>query len=164
MIKHRHMYWDDRSNLMINTQFNALKASVGSLLFIGALATIGAGVLTLGVGMDTPWAPWERQSNAMFPPVLFTLASFVATVAFCSTTVVFHTLLKTITNNPDKCWRISGVFFLVVYGIYSFSSGTVEAAIMLNLLHLIVGVPALTLLPRVFPKESNTYSPQTVVR
>ena len=87
---------------MIGTHLNALKASARPLILIGALATLGAGVLTLGVGMDTPWAPWERQSNAMFPPMLFTLASFVATVDFCSTTVVFHTLLKTTTNNPDK--------------------------------------------------------------
>lgn len=148
---------------MIGTYLNALRASARLLLFIGALATLGAGVLTLAVGMDTPWAPWERQSNTMFPPVLFTLASFVATVAFCSATVVFHTLLKMITNNPDKWWRMSGVLFLIAYGIYSFGSGTVEAAIMLNLLHLIVGVPALTLLPRVFRKEPNSYFPTTVV-
>ena len=79
----------------------ALKASIRTLLLIGALATVGAGVLTLGVGMDTPWAPWERQSDTMFPPALFTLATFVATVAFCTTTVVFHTLLRMVTNNPD---------------------------------------------------------------
>ena len=131
----------------------ALKASIRTLLLIGALATVGAGVLTLGVGMDTPWAPWERQLDTMFPPVLFTLVSFVATVAFCATTVVFHTLLKMVTNNPDKWWRASGVLFLVVYGMYSFGSGTVEAAIMLNILHLIVGLPALTLLPRTFRNE-----------
>ena len=135
-----------------------LKASIRTLLLIGALATGGAGVLTLGVGMDTPWAPWERQSDTMFPPVLFTLASFVATVAFCATTVVFHTLLKMVTNNPDKWWRGSGVLFLVAYGIFSFGSGTVEAAIMLNILHLIVGLPALTLLPRDFGNERN-FSP-----
>ena len=148
---------------MIGTYLNALRASARPLLFIGALATLGAGVLTLAVGMDTPWAPWERQSNTMFPPVLFTLASFVATVAFCSATVVFHTLLKMITNNPDKWWRMSGVLFLIAYGIYSFGSGTVEAAIMLNLLHLIVGVPTLLLIPRVFHKEPNSYFPKTVV-
>jgi hypothetical protein len=148
---------------MIGTYLNDLRASARPLLFIGALATLGAGVLTLGVGMDTPWAPWERQSNTMFPPVLFTLASFVATVAFCSATVVFHTLLKMITNNPDKWWRMSGVLFLIAYGIYSFGSGTVEAAIMLNLLHLIVGVPTLLLIPRVFRKEPNSYFPTTVV-
>ena len=148
---------------MIHTHLNALRASARPFIWIGALATLGAGVLTLGVGMDTPWAPWERQSNAMFPPMLFTLASFVATLAFCSITVVFHTLLKTTTNNPDKWWRVSGVFFLVVYGTYSFSSGTVEAAIMLNILHLIVGIPALTLLPRVVRKEPNTYLTSQVV-
>tara|TARA_B110000444_G_scaffold261020_1_gene310527 strand:+ start:114 stop:563 length:450 start_codon:yes stop_codon:yes gene_type:complete len=143
---------------MISDHLMPLKASIRTLLLIGALATGGAGVLTLGVGMDTPWAPWERQSDTMFPPVLFTLASFVATVAFCATTVVFHTLLKMVTNNPDKWWRGSGVLFLVAYGIFSFGSGTVEAAIMLNILHLIVGLPALTLLPRDFGNERN-FSP-----
>ena len=146
---------------MITTHLMALKNSIRTLLLIGALATGGAGVLTLGVGMDTPWAPWERQSDIMFPPVLFTLASFVATVAFCATTVVYHTLLKMVTNNPDKWWRTSGVLFLFAYGMFSFGSGTVEAAIMLNLLHLIVGLPALTLLPRAFRNERNS-SPSPV--
>ena len=145
---------------MIPLHLMALKASIRTLLLIGALATLGAGVLTLGVGMDTPWAPWERQSNTMFPPALFTLATFVATVAFCSTTVVFHTLLRMVTNNPDTWWRASGVVFLFTYGMYSFGSGTFEAAIMLNLLHLIVGLPALTLLPRVFRNERN-FSPSS---
>ena len=125
-----------------------MKASIKTLVLIGALATAGAGLMTLGVGMDTPWAPWERPSETMFPPLLFTLASFVATVAFCATTVVFHTFLKMVTEKPDEWWRASGVLFLLAYGTYSFGSGTVEAAIMLNLLHVIVGLPALTLLPR----------------
>ena len=140
---------------MIITHLMALKASIRTLLLIGALATVGAGVLTIGVGMDTPWAPWERPSKTMFPPVLFTLASFAATVSFCATTVVFHTSLKMVTNNPDKWWRVSGVIFLIAYGIYSFGSGTVEAAVMLNILHLIVGIPALTLLPRTFPNNEH---------
>ena len=148
---------------MISDHLMTLKASIRTLLLIGVLATGGAGVLTLGVGMDTPWAPWERQSDTMFPPVLFTLASFVATVAFCATTVVFHTLLKMVTDNPDKWWRGSGVLFLVTYGMYSFGSGTVEAAIMLNLLHLIVGLPALTLLPRVFRNERHLHTPSATV-
>ena len=141
---------------MYTAHLMALKASIRTLLLIGVLATGGAGVLTLGVGMDTPWAPWERQSDTMFPPVLFTLASFVATVAFCATTVVFHTLLKLVTNNPDKWWRVSGVLFLVAYGMFSFGSGTVEAAIMLNILHLIVGLPALTFLPRAFRNDRHS--------
>ena len=132
---------------MLTDHIVALKASIKTLVLIGGMGAIGAGVLTLGMGMDTPWAPWERQVDTMFPPVLFTLASFVATVAFCATTVVFHTLLKTVTSDPDKWWRASGALFLVAYGIFSFGSGTQQAAIMLNILHLIVGLPALTLLP-----------------
>ena len=132
---------------MLTDHIVALKASIKTLVLIGGMGAIGAGVLTLGMGMDTPWAPWERQVDTMFPPVLFTLASFVATVAFCASTVVFHTLLKTVTSDPDKWWRASGALFLVAYGIFSFGSGTQQAAIMLNILHLIVGLPALTLLP-----------------
>ena len=148
---------------MIGFCLHVLKKSTKTLLLIGTFAALGAGVLTLGIGMDTPWAPWERQSDAMFPPLLFTLASFVATVAFCATTVVFHTLLKIVTDNPDKWWRFSGVLFLGVYGMFSFGSGTVEAAFMLNILHLIVGLPALILLPRVFRKVQNPPTQTTVV-
>lgn len=138
---------------MITAHLTALKASTKTLLSIGVLATAMAALLTLVVGMDTPWAPWETRSNTMFPPVLFTLASFIATVAFCATTVVFHTLLKILTNNPDKWWRVSGVMFLLAYGMYSFGSGSFEAAIMLNLLHLSVGLPALIILPRTLRYE-----------
>ena len=136
-----------------------LRKSIPTLILIGTLGTSGAAVLTLGLGMDTPWAPWERQTNTLFPPVLFTLATFVATVAFCASTVVFHTLLKTMTRNADKWWRISGTVFLVAYGLYSFGSGTFEAAIMLNLLHLIVGLPALIQLPRTL-RNHQVFSPQ----
>ena len=141
------MYYDVGVMVMITAHLMAQKASIRTLLLIGGLATVGAGILTLGLGMDTPWAPWERQSDTRFPPVLFTLATFMATVAFCSTTVVFHTLLKVLTNNPDTWWRGSGVLFLLTDGTYTFISQTFEAAIMLNILHLIVGIPALTLLP-----------------
>ena len=133
----------------------ALKDTVRTLMLIGALATGGAAVLILGLGMDTPWAPWERDSNVMFPPVLFTLATFVATVTFCAGTVVYNTLLKSMTSDADKWWRISGVVFLIAYGLYSFGSGTFEAAIMLSLLHLIVGIPALILIPRALKNKPN---------
>jgi hypothetical protein len=69
---------------------------------------------------------------------------------------VFHTSLKMVTSDPDKWWRVSGILFLIAYGMYSFGSGTVEAAIMLNLLHFIVGLPALTLLPRAFRNAPHT--------
>ncbi|MGB0364495.1 MAG: hypothetical protein ACPGJD_00395 [Candidatus Poseidoniaceae archaeon] len=142
---------------MLAPYVHAVRDSIRTLFLIGALATGGAAVLILGLGMDTPWAPWERDSDVMFPPILFTLATFVATVAFCAGTVVYHTFLKSITNDADKWWRISGGVFLIAYGLYSFGAGTFQAAIMLNLLHLIVGLPALILLPRAFEhKPSNT--------
>ena len=151
---------------MIATHIEALKASIRTLVLIGALATAAAGVMTLGVGMDTPWTPWEGQSETMFPPVLFTLASFVAAVAFCVTTVIFHTFLKMVTSKPDEWWRGSGVLFLLAYGTYPFGSGTVEAAIMLNILHVIVGLPALVLLPPVLRKRGvqTSQKPSRLIR
>ena len=140
---------------MLAAHILALRDSISTLILIGALATGGAAVLILGLGMDTPWAPWERNSDVMFPPVLFTLATFMATVAFCAGTVVYHTLLKFMTNNADNWWRISGGVFLLAYGMYSFESGTFEAAIMLSLLHLIVGIPALILIPRALKNKPN---------
>lgn len=137
---------------MITAQLEVMRASIRTLLLIGVFATVGSGIMVIGVGMDTPWAPWETESDTMFPPVLFTLASFAATVAFCAATVILHTSLKMVTENPDKWWKTSGILFLIAYGTYSFGSGTTEAAMMLNILHLIVGIPALTLLPRVFEK------------
>lgn len=141
------MYSNAGTGSMFTSHIVALKASIRTLVLIGGVGAIGAGVLTVGLGMDTPWAPWERQVDTMFPPLLFTLASFVATVAFCASTVIFHTLLKTVTSDPDKWWRASGALFLVAYGIFSSGSGTPQAAIMLNILHLIVGLPALALIP-----------------
>ena len=151
---------------MIATHIEALKASIRTLVLIGALATAAAGVMTLGVGMDTPWTPWEGQSETMFPPVLFTLASFVAAVAFCVTTVIFHTFLKMVTSKPDEWWRGSGVLFLLAYGTYSFGLGTVEAAIMLNILHVFVGLPALVLLPPVLRKRGvqTSQKPSRLIR
>ena len=153
------MYCSELNKTMVVPYLIDLRKSIPTLILIGTLGTSGAAVLTLGLGMDTPWAPWERQTNTLFPPVLFTLATFVATVAFCASTVVFHTLLKTMTSNADKWWRISGTVFLIAYGLYSFGSGTFEAAIMLNLLHLIVGLPALIQLPRTL-RNHQVISPQ----
>lgn len=133
----------------------SIKQSLLPLVFIGLLASATAGLLTIGLGMDTPWAPWERQAPTFFPPFLFTLASFLAAFSFCTLAVVYHTVLRALTINADTWWRASGALFLAVYGVFSFGSGTVEAAIMLNLLHLAVGVPALALLPGSLREESS---------
>jgi len=118
------------------------------MLFIGGLATASAGLMTLGLGMDTPWAPWEGEDTVMFPAVWFTLATFLATLAACAAGVVLHTMIGLVTSQADRWWWGCGAVFLVLYGVYSLGSGTPEAALMLNVLHVIVGVPALILLPR----------------
>lgn len=129
------------------------------MLFIGCLATASAGLMTLGLGMDTPWAPWEGRATVMFPAVWFTLASFLATLAACAAGVVLHTMFSLVTAQADRWWWGCGAVFLILYGVYSTGSGTPEAALMLNVLHVIVGVPALILLPRSINDHLPSVSP-----
>ena len=97
--------------------------------------------------LDTPWAPWV--STVFFPPVTFTIASFFAAFFAVSGGTILLNLMSYISKNPSKLWRLSSVAFLILYGGYSFTSGTLEAGIMLNILHLIVAIPSLVLIPRV---------------
>jgi len=95
----------------------------------------------------------------MFPAVWFTLASFLATLAACAAGVVLHTMFGLVTAQADRWWWGCGAVFLILYGVYSTGSGTPEAALMLNVLHVIVGVPALILLPRSINDRLPSVSP-----
>jgi len=142
---------------MLQDYLQAIKSSIPINSLIGVCASIGAAVLTLGLGMDTPWAPWDPLSETFYPPQLFTIASFIATICFLSIAVIVLKALEKITQSAIKLWRISGIAFLIVYGLISFGAGTFEAGIMLNLLHIIVGIPALILIPSVLdPQKAKT--------
>ena len=134
---------------MVQSFVDAVKSSFLTNSLIGIFASLGAAVLTLGFGMDTPWAPWDPLAETFYPPQLFTIASFFATLFFLSGAVVVLKVLEKATDIATKIWRITGVIFLVVYGLVSFGAGTFEAGIMLNILHLVVGIPALLLIPKV---------------
>ena len=143
-----------RSN-MIQSIVDAVKSSFLTNSLIGIFASLGAAVLTLGLGMDTPWAPWDPLAETFYPPQLFTIASFFATLFFLSGAVIVLKILEKATDIATKIWRISGIVFLVVYGLVSFGAGTFEAGIMLNILHLVVGVPALLLIPKVLAEKQD---------
>ena len=144
---------------MIERSFQALWAASRSMLLIGGLATASAGIMTLGMGMDTPWAPWEAEASVMFPAVWFTLASFLATLAACAAGTILYTMFALVTAQADRWWWGSGAVFLMLYGVYSIGSGTPEAALMLNILHVVVGVPALILIPRSVNHRLPSVSP-----
>ena len=134
---------------MLTSSINAVRSALKTIFLISALTLIGAGILTVVLSLDTPWAPWESGNTAFFPPVTFTIASFFAAFLAVSGGTILLNILSYISNNPCKLWRQSSVVFLVVYGGYSFTSGTVEAGIMLNILHLVVAIPSLVLIPKV---------------
>ena len=73
---------------MIRGYIQAIKSSIPINSLIGIGASLGAGVLTLGLGMDTPWIPWDPLSGTFYPPHLFTIASFIATMFFLSISVL----------------------------------------------------------------------------
>lgn len=148
--------------VMIQSFIDAVKSSFLTNSLIGILASLGAAVLTLGLGMDTPWAPWDPLAETFYPPQLFTIASFFATLFFLSGAVVVLKVLEKATAFATKIWRITGIIFLVVYGLVSFGAGTFEAGIMLNILHLLVGIPALLLIPKVLDGGQDTSAINTV--
>lgn len=148
--------------VMIQSFIDAVKSSFLTNSLIGILASLGAAVLTLGLGMDTPWAPWDPLAETFYPPQLFTIASFFATLFFLSGAVVVLKVLEKATAFATKIWRITGIIFLVVYGLVSFGAGTFEAGIMLNILHLLVGIPALLLIPKVIDGGQDTSAINTV--
>ena len=145
---------------MLQGYIQAIKSSIPINSLIGLGASIGAAVLTLGLGMDTPWIPWDPLSGTFYPPQLFTIASFIATMFFLSIAVIVLKILEKITHSAIKLWRIFGIVFLLLYGVVSFGSGTFEAGIMLNILHLVVGVPALILIPSVLDSKSDEINQQ----
>ena len=134
---------------MLTSSINAVSSALKTIFLISALTLIGAGILTIVLSLDTPWAPWKSGDTVFFPPLTFTIASFFAAFLAVSGGTILLNILSYISNNPCKLWRLSSVVFLAMYGFYSFSSGTFEAGIMLNILHLIVAVPSLIFIPRV---------------
>ena len=134
---------------MLKSSIHAVRSASKTIFFISFLTLIGSGILTVLLSLDTPWAPWESGDTVFFPPMTFTIASFFAAFLAVSGGTILLNILSYISNNPCKLWRLSSSLFLAVYGFYSFSSGTFEAGIMLNILHLIVAVPSLILIPKV---------------
>lgn len=134
---------------MITSSIVAVRSSLRTIFLISALTFFGAGMLTVILRLDTPWAPWESSNTVFFPPMTFTIASFFAAFFAVSGGTILLNIMSYISKNPSKLWRLSSVAFLILYGGYSFTSGTLEAGIMLNILHLIVAIPSLVLIPRV---------------
>mgnify|MGYP001264434681 CR=1 FL=1 len=127
----------------------AVRSSLRTIFLISVLTFLGAGMLTVILRLDTPWAPWESGNTVFFPPMTFTIASFFAAFFAVSGGTILLNIMSYISKNPSKLWRLSSVAFLILYGGYSFTSGTLEAGIMLNILHLTVAIPSLVLIPRV---------------
>ena len=134
---------------MLKSSIRAVRSASKTIFFISILTLIGSGIMTVLLSLDTPWAPWESGNTVFFPPVTFTIASFFAAFLAVSGGTILLNILSYISNNPFKLWRLSSAVFLAMYGLYSFSSGTFEAGIMLNILHLIVAVPSLIFIPKV---------------
>ena len=134
-----HMLMDSVRGVVVALPLNAA---------IGAIGAFAAGVLTLGLAMDTPWAPWDPASEQLVPPGLFTAASFLAGFATCTCASALLGFLISWREDAVRLWRGFGLMFLIIYGAYSLGAGTREAALMLTLLHLTIAIPALWLIPR----------------
>ena len=97
-----HMLMDSVRGVVVALPLNAA---------IGAIGAFAAGVLTLGLAMDTPWAPWDPASEQLFPPGLFTAASFLAGFATCTCASALLGFLISWREDAVRLWRGFGLMF-----------------------------------------------------
>ena len=124
--------------------FQALIISV-----LAGLANAGLAFMLGGSILETPYAGPETTENV--PLSQFTIAAAIFSVILSLIGALVLGLLT--RKNPARgtnIWRIIGIVFLIIYGVFPFIApgvASVSAGILVNILHLVAGVPMLLLLP-----------------
>ena len=134
-----------------NSIINRQKISLGSgfkFIFLNAIiSTLLAGILTLILGLDTPFQ--IGSTTEMLPAFSFVLGTFVFSIFLQSLGIILLTEMNYRTSDALVKWRTMSVIFLVLFGIGPIFGGAVsiQAGLVINILHLSVGVPAIIFLP-----------------
>jgi|TARA_B110000914_G_C15481552_1_gene455927 hypothetical protein len=136
---------------MSNSIFNRLKISLSSgfkFVFINAVgATSLAAILTLLFKLDTPFL--IGSNTEMLPAFAFIIGTFVFSLFLQTLGIILLNELNYRTSDALRKWRILSVIFLVLYGLGPILAEVVsmQAGLVINILHLSVGVPAIIKLP-----------------
>ena len=128
-----------------------------NILLQALIISTVAGVANAGIAfmlgatiLETPYAGPETTENV--PLSQFTIASAVFSIILSLIgALVLGLLARKKPARGANIWRIIGIVFLIVYGIFPFIApgvASVRAGILVNILHLVVGIPMLLMLPR----------------
>ncbi len=103
-----------------------------------------------GSVLDTPYvAPGVAETQ---PVTTFAYVAFVLTVILIVIGALLLSLLVRWMGAPGiRTWQVLGIIFLILYAIFPFVGpeiASTKAAILVNILHLVAGIPALLYLPR----------------
>lgn len=99
-------------------------------------------------GMDIPFA--KPGSTEMLPSGQFiTVAGVMSFVLTMIGGFLLWLLARKNKERGIRTWRIIAIVFLIAYGVFPLAAGlaSTSAAILVNILHLVPGIPAIVRLP-----------------
>ncbi len=136
----------------LRAEISCMKNILIQSLIVGGIAAIINAVLAFLLGgsiLDTPYVgPNVTETE---PVSVFAVKAGVMTFLLTFIGALILSLLaRKNTERGVRIWRIIGIVFLVLYGIMPFVApvANVQAAILVNILHLVAGFAALYYIPK----------------
>jgi hypothetical protein len=133
-----------KMNSSVYTRFkNSISEGIRFISFNALFATLLALIMTFFFELSTPYL--IGSTTEMLPPLGFVIGTLIFSIFLQSLGLL---LLNELNNRSPlglTIWRISSILFLIAYGIIPIVAGVVnlEAGIVINILHLSVGLPAI---------------------
>jgi hypothetical protein len=99
--------------------------------------------MTFFFELSTPYL--KGSTTEMLPPLGFVIGTLIFSIFLQSLGLLLLNELNHRSPLGLTIWRISSILFLIAYGIIPIVAGVVnlEAGIVINILHLSVGLPAI---------------------
>ncbi|MEL7120337.1 MAG: hypothetical protein AAFO07_12875 [Bacteroidota bacterium] len=121
-------------------------------LILGVTTGVVNAVLALTLGRSILATPFQPGTTVQMPTAEFAGAAFGATLFLTLIgSLILWGLHSNYGNRGIKIWKLIGIIFLVLYGIFPLlvpAVASFKAAILVNIMHLVAGIPALTYLPK----------------
>ena len=121
-------------------------------LILGAITGAVNAVLALTLGGSVLATPFQPNTTEQIATSEFAGAAFGASLILTLIGALILGLLhRSLGARGVRIWTIIGIAFLVLYGLFPFLApgmASSKAAIMVNIMHLVAGIPALTYLPK----------------
>ncbi|MEO0897713.1 MAG: DUF6069 family protein [Bacteroidota bacterium] len=128
-----------------------MKKLLTSALVLGLITGLVNAALGYFLGDGILETPFEPGTQNHLPNTTFAgMAMFSSVLLTFLGALILGFLHKRSGEKGIRTWRIIAIVFLVAYGIFPFMApemATTNAAILVNIMHLVSGIPALLQLP-----------------